>query len=350
MASNSSFEPEIEELRAVLNDLNKRFELVQHSNDQISASNSSLSEIIASIDFFKNDIQQFIQKISKNESVSAPEREEADNFQNEIISYLNFAQTVILAISHSKVHDAYTKKQINISRSVFEKIIDLTKFFFSFRKIPIPKLSQKTIRALTEPLDPMRFTQLFSFPEDFTKRSSFEQCCAFQAFDAHLDNLLDVFSQHLAVLSSKYDDTKTNLLYPQIQTLKTFPKFTTLVSLHTKLRQEMSSDSQLWNNLQHSSSKIFNILVQIKNRLNNTSQFFTRSINVMKEDTLKSREKYVSTCLTLTNYRAAEQITETAQTRVMTQITLIMLRNCVLSPLVRYIGGLASKKTPICET
>ena len=42
--------------------------------------------------------------------------------------------------------------------------------------------------------------------------------------------------------------------------------------------------------------------------------------------------------------RAAEQITETAQTRVMTQITLIMLRNCVQSPLVRYIGGLASKK------
>ena len=288
----------------------KRFDYIQQYNDRIAASNSCLTEIIATCDYFKNEIDQTSRKIAEKSSTKIPEREETENFSQEIISILTASRNIILGISQQKVKDQFTQRQLKIIRSVYENILSLTRVFFSFKKVPMPQLSSKTLSALMEPLDPMRFTQLFDFPEDFSERSAFEQSCAFQAFYAKLDGLLDAFSKQQAYLLAKSDDTKTMLLYPQEKTLETYPRFLSLLSLHKKLRQELIDNTQSCNT---SGSKLLNILVQIKNRLNSTSQFFTRSINEMREETKNARADYVSTCLILAQYRAIEQICDKSE-------------------------------------
>ena len=227
------------------------------------------------------------------------------------MAIISFCKDLILQISQPKIKDKYSNYQLKIIHALLGNLINLTKVFFSFKRIPIPELTSQTILALTEPLDPMRFTQLFNFPEDFNENEPFEQCCAFQTFEVHVNALYKILTDKKAVLTAKSDETKTLLLYPSEKTLETFPRFKTLISLHKKLRQQLQEDNQKCT---ASAEKIFSILEQIQNRLRNTSNFLVRSINEMNAETSTAKCDYISASIELCKLRAAFQICENKTT------------------------------------
>ena len=322
-AKTSKADNETEDLGTILQDLRSRFEELHRANDQISSSNSFLTEVIASCDRFKKGLLDETARISDKYGIEHPKNGKGDTYQNQIISTNEECAEVIKKFSSEKVKDAFNAKELRKIRSIFQQGTDLKKCFFSVQKVPIPRLSSHTIASMTEPLDPMRFTKLFNFPEDFSEIPDFEKCCAFQVFNAKLENLIDGLEQQRSVLTAKYDDTTTFLVYPQEKTLETFPKFRSFVGLHRKFRTELKETSTACSlNI----SKILNQLNQMKNRLSSTTQFFNRSIAEMKEETQAARKRYVDVCIKLCKYRTIEQIKQKSDGGITTKHMETMLR------------------------